>query len=233
VEATVMLAACGRIGFDGELARDGAAGDAPSGEPIAFVQASVVGSGDTPAAQISLASVTEGDLLVLPISTRPPGNGVVLDSVVDDRSSTYTILGPFDSGNARAYLAYTLIGPGSAGLTATVTINKPGISFFDLRMEEYSGVTDTLDVAVGSNGPDEGMAAAHLTLTTSMPDDLIVVLAVAAAESSAGSGFTQRTNVDNDITEDELAPTAGAYEVTANISDGMGWDLIAAAFHGK
>jgi hypothetical protein len=242
----LAVAACGRVGFDRvALDRDGApgsdAGDAPPGDAprggsatIAFVQGSGGSAAPGPASTIALpAPVAAEDLVVVTLDTYADDSPLLV-SVTDTLGSTYASVGPYDGDDVREYIAYA-IAPSAGTVAATVTLDKAEPMFLDLRIHEYAGIATTspLDVAAGATAQTKGSDAASVGLVTTEANELLFALVVATNNATPGSGFTERVNVESDISEDAIAASAGAHDVTATITGQPGWDLAAAAFRSR
>jgi hypothetical protein len=113
-----------------------------------------------------------------------------------------------------------------------VIFSMPGASTGDYvegYVHDYSGIG-----AYDSNAADQGSAATDGvtvqsgTLYASAPGELIFAF-VAASAATAGPGFTMLSTLDDNLTEQEIAPTAGAYDPSAIAEQGQ-WIMLAAAF---
>jgi hypothetical protein len=253
VAVACVVAACGRLGFDDRAGpRDAPAGaaDARRGDgppdtllptdahvPIApsFVQhgANAADAVTTVTAQFP-GAVTAGDTLVIGIDfgTNPPIP--MVDSVVDDLGTAYSLTTPFDGrpGDAtRCYFAYGLA-PSGGGDAVTVTLSSPSTNFLEVRLHEYADISATspFDTAVGSDGSDFGSDASVTPVTTTEANELIFAMVIDGTVAS-GTGFTGRGSDFADVTEDRIATTPGTYDALASPDDA--WVSLVGVFRGR
>ncbi len=153
-----------------------------------------------------------------------------ISSVVDSAGNTYQIAAQLTRGTNVSQAIY--YAKNITGGTPTVTVTFSAASATpDLRIMEYGGLdaTSPFDSSVSAVG--NTAASSSGTVNTNYPTDLIVGAGTAqTAFSAAGSGYTQRilTPTDNNIAEDKVVSSAGAYTATATASGN--WVMQAAAF---
>ena len=157
-----------------------------------------------------------------------------VSGISDTLGHTYDpVAGPFDGNGARHYIY--LASDTSAGAdTLTVTLNG-SVSNLDIQAHEYAGLarSTAFDVAASGNGTSNapnGMASG--SATTSAGNELIFGYADANMVK-AGTGFTERTSISGNVTEDKVVSVAGAYQATATMTAGNGWTMMMATFRGQ
>jgi hypothetical protein len=237
----VLTAGCGRFGFEAHIGEDAAVDiDARDGHvPVApvFVQtASAANAGFTTVTTAMPMDVVAGDLILAAIDF-VPGTGITLTSVTDDKSNTYTLLGPFDGmGDTRHYLAHAIASTGGP-TTVTSTVGSAPGTFYDLRLHEYTSTaqTDPIGETRSATGVDLSIDGARSgAITTTEPNGRIFgFVTFYGGSPGTGTGFTTRSTFDGDLTEDAPAPTPGSYEATGTMLGGMYWTAIGAAIRGR
>jgi hypothetical protein len=166
-----------------------------------------------------------------------------LTSVTDNKSNTYTLLGPFNTaGGDNLYIAYTNnAAAATCGTGHIITANATGSTFFTISAAAYSGLATSgvLDKSAHSNGTGTALSSGS-TATTSQANILLIGAGTIAAGSNfswtAGSGYTLRSSVGTAATtgtgflEDQIVAATGAYSATATSGVSGGWDCAIGAF---
>ncbi len=67
--------------------------------------------------------------------------------------------------------------------------------------------------------------------TTTFANDLIVGYGTEGV-GVAGTNFTLRSGFESDVVEDRVVTAVGAYEATATMQSGAGWEISMVAFKG-
>lgn len=234
----VLVAACGRIGFDaGGIDAAGAGDDGGDARiaaaPPAFVQtASSSADGQRMGSATLGQNVTAGDLILVAVDVGP--GTFALSSVTDNRGDAFTILGPFVGTGLDEYVAYAYAAGGQT--TVTTTLDAAGTDFHAVRVHEYANVApaDPIEAsatATGTTNVADGARSAPLTTTE--PNELIFgVVTCGAAPATQGTMFQRRSQFDGDITEDMVAATPGAYQATGTC-DGNAWNATGVALRGR
>jgi hypothetical protein len=239
-----MLAACTPFGASvprdaedagpGSASGDGAASNATSSS-IRFVQAqSTTTTGST--ATVTLPNVTAHDAIILAISFVIATSSPALVSVKDDGNDVFTTpVGPVDrAALIRSLLAVALDVSGTPGARAiTVTLDQP--TTINLIAHEYanialSGALDQGGTATGSSSLRDGMQSPPVVITA--PNELVFGYGETDI-TVAGTGFTERSNAYNCITEDKISAPPGRYTATATMAGGMSWAMLIASFKGR
>jgi len=211
--AFVMLAACGRIGFDPVVgaAGDGAGGDGSaridvgSAVPVALAQAPIcVDNVGQTSITIPFAVVTAGDLGIVAYADEDSG------TVASIKDNTITSWSRVDaSASAAGAVYYRVL---VANVTSVVlTLNDvPGAACF----YEVSGLDATAPVdtaAINDSGTVAGGTATGPAVTTATANEFIV------ASANVSDGVTGM-HAGNNFTNDSLLHTDGhAHLITAGI----------------
>src|SRR5262249_31855800 len=102
------------------------------------------------------------------------------------------------------------------GSNLNVTANFAGAvsSEKSITAHEYSGLDTVapLDVAAGSN--TSGANASTAAVTTRFARELIFGAGLFQGSGSAGTGFTRRSSMASNVTEDKTASSIGSYSAT-------------------
>jgi hypothetical protein len=204
---------------------------------IAFVQVNYsdqLASASTVTVTFNSAQAS-GDLNVVVVGWNDATAQV--NSVTDSKGNHYTAaVGPtVQTGTATQVIYYAMnIASATAGSnTVTVTFNTAA-SYPDIRIVEYSGISQTSAVDVFAAAQGSGSPSSSGSVTTTNPNDLLVgANLVQHTTTGAGSGFTSRviTNPDEDILEDSVVSATGSYSATAPITGGA-WIMQMVAFRG-
>jgi Protein of unknown function (DUF4038)/Putative collagen-binding domain of a collagenase len=153
-----------------------------------------------------------------------------ITNVSDSASNNYQIAVPIFRGNGMSQAIY--YGPNIRSGTNTVTVkfNQPAV-FVDLRITEYSGLSQTNSFDIGTSGTGNGTTASSGPITISSNELLFAAGMTASTFGAPGAGFTQRviTSPDGDIVEDQIANSTGSFNATATLSSGV-WLMQIAAF---
>jgi hypothetical protein len=152
-------------------------------------------------------------------------------AVGDSGSNAWQIAVPTFRGNGMSQAIYyaTTIAGGSN--TVTVTFDRPA-AYVDLRVTEYSGLSQTNMFDVGASATGNGASAESGPVTIAATNELLFGAGMTGnAFTSAGLGFTQRvlTLPDSDLVEDQVAATNGVHDATAGLNAGT-WLMQLAAF---
>ena len=238
----ILATACGRVDFDPSPPRDAtdatgatdatdATGDAAP-RSFAFVQTKSKNAGAASAHSVAFdAPVVAGDLIVVAFDF--DANTALTPILIGDmRASSYQLLGPFDNGTNHQYIAYAVAT--SSGIDSiAVALMGTSLSYLEVRIHEYAGAWPAapLDQQIGANGASLAMDGARTPpLTTTRPEELIFGFFTFGGSGAPGTGFTQRSSLAGDVTEDELAVTPGPYTPTATMLSGSSYTGCAAAF---
>jgi hypothetical protein len=213
-------------------ARD-AAVDAPL-PPITFLQTNGAQVADASSNAVPFVdAVQEGDTLIVPFDFGTATEATVL-SVKDTLDNNYVnALGPYAGQGSTQYVYYAVSG---ASGSDTVTVAFSESIHSEVYIHEYSGLdpTNTFDVGAfasnsGTSSAVDGMTAGPIT--TSASNELLFAIGTCFGSGTPGPGFTQRSKLDGNITEDMIAKTPGDYTAVATATPG-GWVMSVVAFHG-
>jgi hypothetical protein len=191
---------------------------ASSAPPIEFVQ---VKSSTPQSPQSTVATAfnqaqTSGNLNVVAIGWNETAGNIA--SVSDSAGNLYQVGAPIFRGNTFSQAIYYAKSiAGAAANTVTVRFDK-AVAYADVRILEYRGLDRTNPLDVTSSATGTSAQASSGTATTNFARELIVGAGVTSASfTGAGTGFTVRiiTTPDDDIAEDRVVTSAGAYSATA------------------
>jgi YD repeat-containing protein len=138
-----------------------------------------------------------------------------------------------DPGTASEQIYYAKnISSATAGSnTVTVTYSKT-VPYPEIRILEYSGISTVNPFDVGAGGYGTGATQNSGSFTTTSPNEVLVASNDLSGESTAaGTGYTQRfVTPVNELVEDEMVTTTGAYSATSTQSGTSWWVIQVAAF---
>src|ERR1700731_584483 len=192
----------------------------------------------SPQAQVTVpftGAQAVGNLNVVVIGWNDATSHVV--SVSDTRGNVYSAaLSPTVQSGIQTQVIYYAAGIAAAAAGAnTVTVNfDAAVSYPDVRIAEYGGISATtpVDVAAGASGTG---TTSSVTLATTNANDLLVAGDyVQTSTAAAGAGYTNRviTSPDGSILEDRTVTAAGTYSATASLSGSGGWGMQLGAVRG-
>jgi hypothetical protein len=154
-----------------------------------------------------------------------------ITNVSDSASNNYQVAVPTFRGNGMSQVIYYCPNIKSGTNIVTVKFNQPAV-FVDLRITEYSGLSQTNVFDIGTFGTGNGTTAGSGPITISSTNELLFAAGMTASTFGApGPGFTQRviTSPDGDIVEDQIANSTNSFNGTASLSSGA-WLMQIAAF---
>jgi hypothetical protein len=196
----------------------------PSTLPVRFVQGKAALGKNVNSESLPFSSANSaGNLIVVGVDWHDSQS---FGSISDSAGNSYTEVGSElrVPGRFRLRLYYAKNVAGGAN-TVTVSLSGPD-DVVELYIHEYSGANPTapLDVQSGATGT---ASSASSTAVTSTANDLVFGYCVTGL-ANVGSGFTVRSNLDSNLTEDKITATAGPVSATATASSA--WALQMAAF---
>jgi hypothetical protein len=204
--AVIYLAGCNQVFGLSKTRLVDAAASAPA---FVQVQANEVMMGSTNPVAFD-RPLAAGDAVIAAVYVED----VALASVVDSQGNTYTReVGPIDDGLTDLiyiYAAFDVIG-GPDTVTATASGTSASLMLY---VHEYANV---VAFDSGNGGPVSSEAIDGMMsgpIVTQAAGELLFGFAVAES-TAAGTGFTARSNVGFNVTEDQIAQGPGSYEVTA------------------
>jgi hypothetical protein len=180
----------------------------------ALVQANFNNGSGTTVAAVFTGAQTAGNCNVI---------GVFADKfptqVIDTKGNIYTpVIQPFGVFKAaptyvEMYVAENIAAAASSGNTVTMTFNG-STTFCDIEILEYSNVAGFHPcIQIAPTGQGNGTTATSGSLTTIVPNELVVSFAVASGAGNpvAGGGFTKRTaDTFNAALGDQVVASAGS-----------------------
>jgi galactose oxidase-like protein/chitobiase/beta-hexosaminidase-like protein/Big-like domain-containing protein/Kelch motif protein len=204
---------------------------------IAYVQSNFAVP-QTPQASVSVTytgAQTAGNLNVVVVGWGDTTSTVT--SVTDTKGNGYQLAsGPtvVASGETLAvYYAANIPAAAASGNAVKVTFNTAA-RYPDIRIAEYSGISQTAPLDTKAAAQGSGTAASSGAAATTNANDLLVGASqVQNVTTGTGSGYTKRliTSPNGDILEDQVVAAVGSYSATATISAG-GWIMHMVAFRG-
>ena len=197
----------------------------------AFVQQTYA-TPQSPQLQVSVTCTnaqTNGNANIVAIGWNDDTNNI--SAVSDSAGNTYQIAVPTFRGNGMSQAICYAPNIKAGSNTVTVLFDHPAV-YVDLRVTEYSGLSQSNAFDAGASATGIGASAGSGPVNTSATNEVLFGAGMTAtAFGAATGGFTQRiiTSPDADIVEDEVATAAGSYNATATLSSGA-WLMQLAAF---
>jgi hypothetical protein len=204
---------------------------APVGANITYVQG-LAGWSNGAAGPVVVrlpAPVAMNDTIVVAADVMPNGTLQVTDSLHNSYSTAMSIVAPGTPGNQTVAVFYAL---GVAAGTDSISVSVPAYAFgetLEVYVHEYSGIS-AFDRANGQTGTTTDMHSGFVTTTA--PGDLIFGFGDTGSVSP-GTGFAPRLTLNQNLTEDRIAPIVGMIEATATMGMGNSWAMMAAAFKAR
>jgi hypothetical protein len=188
---------------------------------VSFVQAT---AGTTPGSTSSFsvtfpANTVAGDLILVGFDFA----SAAFSSISDSQGNTFTEVGSQltspGAAHSQVYYAKNIKG-GADTVTVNLSANSPWIEIY---LTEYSGAdqTNPIDGQAGAYGSAGAVSSG--TATTTVAGDIIYAYCLADWSCNAGSGFTARSTLDDNLIEDETVGSPGAY--AANGTANQGWTM--------
>ncbi len=198
---------------------------AAQSSPPAFVQQVTAHSSSVTSVKLTPSSaITAGNRLLVLVGTWSAGNATAA-SVTDSAGNSYTELVHFTASDGTELSLWSAPITAGGGTKPTITVTPTSKADVGAAVSEYSGlstaagasIVDQVATASGTT-TTAGTVASGATQPTSAANELALGLYVDSGFDdtlTAGSGFTQRSNVSKAsnielLTEDEAVPSAGA-----------------------
>ncbi len=190
---------------------------AASSTPITFVQlkeARLTSSANTVSTGAFASPIGSGHLMVVWIWYNTASQSVT--TVTDTVGNTYArAVGPTTGTSTmaswRQELWYAKNLAGGSGVTVNATFSGTFSTEKSITAHEYSGADTTSPLDVTAAAAVSGSNVSTGAQTTTSPNELVFGAALFQASGSAGSGFTRRSSIANNVSEDKVAATAGSY----------------------
>jgi chitodextrinase len=202
--------------------------------PPAFAQQSYA-TPQSPQSQVSATyagAQTAGNTNIIAVGWNDMTSSIT--SLIDSAGNIYQLAMATYRGNGLSqaiYYASKIKAAASGSNQVRVTFDRAA-TYVDLRIAEYSGLSQTSPFDAGISATGNGNIANSGFLATSTSSDLLFAAGMTWTVFNApGAGFTRRviTVPDGDIVEDGIAGPAGSYNATASLSSGT-WILQLVAF---
>jgi hypothetical protein len=219
----LLLAACGRIGFDATPTGDGGTGDGMQqgdGGPVvgspSFVTAVEGSSASAVVLNIEVPGVQTGDVIVVFVGWRSGTNQAI--GITDTNANNYAAQGQVTRSNnmvsQQTFTANVTTAIAPTQLTVTMTVAAPSLS---ARVVVYRGVT------IFGNGSGQAQTANATTPVSPFVAGAIAIGSNTALATSTSpcSGCTLRmTTAFGDMVVERVYPTAGGIQSISVALDG-------------
>ena len=170
------------------------------------------------------ANTVAGDLILVGFDF---DTNATVSSITDSQGNALTEVGSqlTSPGGARSRVYFAKNIPGGA---ETVTINlSASSSWLEVYLTEYGGLdpTSPIDAQAGASGA-AGLVSSG-PATTTVAGDILYGYCVADWTCNAGSGFTARSTLNNNLIEDGAAGNTGTYAAMGFANNGWTMQLVA------
>ncbi len=246
--AAILLAACdfGLSGLTGGADDAGADADAPpppapppadgsvpdadaASVAPSFVQAVATASFDASAATATFeAGVRPGSTLVVAFDYELSGGAPV--TVKDTQNDTFQPVIDW-LGGSRHHAVHAAVGVAGGATNVTAQVTSPAHEI-ELYLHEYAGV-GAVGASAGASGTLTGVDKMQTPLVTTTAANTLLFGYGVCGSCVAGTGFTGRTALHDNVTEDRIAATPGDYRATATMTAGTAWSLVVVALAPK
>jgi chitodextrinase len=193
---------------------------AAASTPIAFVQlkeARLTSSANSISTGAFVSAVGGGHLMVVWVWYNTASQNVT--SVTDTAGNTYaravgptTGTGPMASWRQELWYAKNLAG--ASGVTVTAMFSGTFSAEKSITAHEYSGADTASPLDATAAAAVSGSNVSSGETTTTSPNELVFGAVLLQASGSAGSGFTRRSSIASNVSEDKPVATAGPYSAT-------------------
>jgi hypothetical protein len=151
----------------------------------------------------------------------------VFSSITDSQGNAFTAVGSqlTSPGGARSQVYYAKRIVGGAD-TVTVTLSASS-RWLEMYLTEYAGLdpTSPIDAQAGASGPAGPVSSGPVA--TTVAGDILYGYCAGDWACTAGSGFTARSTVLNNLIEDGTAGNPGPYAATGSATNGWTMQLVA------
>ena len=187
----------------------------------------------TPQDQVAVdydSAQSAGNLNILAIGWNDQGASIT--NVTDSAGNTYRVAVSTFRGGGLSQAIYYATNILSGANTVTVMFDQPA-KYVDLRVTEYSGLSQDHPFDAGASASGTGALADSGPVTTGQTNELLFAAGmVGTSFTGPGTGWVQEviTQPNADIVEDMVAASAGTYSATAPLASSGGWLMQVAAF---
>jgi hypothetical protein len=205
-----------------------------SGMSQTYVQTAtnyIANSNATTIVQAFSAASTTGDLVIVHLDYGT--TAVHATSVIDNKANTYKKINTITwngTWSAELWYAYDITGGGTITVTANLS-GAAGHNYTQIYTTEYSGIVSTADpLDQNATAANSTAAVSSGSKTTTYTNELIYGASIGSSGAlTTGSGFTNRSTVNQNIIEDMSVATSGSYSTTFT-SAGGNWVAQMATF---
>ena len=172
---------------------------------------------------------TAGNLNILAIGWND--QGAKITSVTDSAGNNYQVAVPTFRGGGLSQAIYYATNILSGANTVTVDFDIPA-KYVDLRVAEYSGLSQDHPFDAGASAAGTGALADSGPVTTSQANELLFAAGMTGSGyNGPADGWVQEviTTPDADIVQDIVAASPGTYNVPTALGS-AGWLMQTAAF---
>jgi hypothetical protein len=193
----------------------------------------------TPAATTSITAtlngtIKAGNAIIIGVGTYSPKTDGTL-MVTDSLGNTYVeVVGPVSALDAASdETIFATFGADGGNDVITVNINGSTLkSYIEVYAHEYSGVTG-FDVGTSQRGTNAGTDGIQSGFVNTSQNNELIFAYVDTGIANAGTGFTSRCTLEDDLSEELIVADAGSYQATATMTQGNIWLILMAAFKGQ
>jgi uncharacterized protein (TIGR03437 family) len=192
---------------------------------ISFVQAKAKAASSVKTHSVSFSSATvAGDLILVGFDF---ASSAQFSSITDSQGNTFTQVGQelVSPGGIHSRLYYASnINGGSDSVTVKLSATS---DILEIYMAEYAGVSQAIPIDAQSGASGAAGSVSSGNATTMIAGDLIYGYCVSDSACTLGTGFTARSTLDENLTEDMAAGNPGSYGATASADGGWTMQMVA------
>jgi hypothetical protein len=222
----IVLASCGRFGFDQQ---PGDSGDAPVAVPrlVAMTDSSTGDNGPSfPTLQVTIPPVAAGNLVVVAIADH---HGAAVSSVVDAARHQFASTG---ARAAQSSTASELWYEADAVPTTSVTVTMTPASNFNVWVAEFAGVRSGPPDVAAHDCLQYSPTIVAAPITTTVANELVFSVTMCAAPLYVGQAqppFSSLPPLSGNGAAYYVAPTPGSYGTSFDIAMGSGMNAMTCA----
>jgi chitodextrinase len=200
---------------------------------ITYVQGQAGSPGSGSSVSVTYTSAqAAGDLNVVFVGWNQATSAV--QSITDTRGNTYVAaVGPTVNPSGATQVMYYAqnIAASAAGTNSVTVTFASSVSYPDVRILEFSGISTTHPLDVSASAIGTGTTLNSGALTTTASNDLLVASGYVqhSYTGGAGSGYTQILVSAWNLVEDAIVTATGSYSATSTSTAGY-WVMQQVAF---
>jgi hypothetical protein len=214
-----------------------------SSSTLQYVQSTLANTGNlvTSYPATFTTAVTNGNLLVIAISSWNSSNTAAVTSVTDNKGNSYTkvVENPTPVTGAVEPLSIWYAKNVTGGSDLTVTVNLQAAASLTIAVHEYAGVDKVNPVDVSQHQTGTGTTASSGTVSTAQATELLFGASNHLSDTTsatAGTGYTLRQSQDDNsccealYTEDRIVNSTGSYSATFTYATSVNYRAGIVAF---